>query len=142
MDAVSANDTTDQPALADIRKEWHWVRPGIEEILDSDPHVNEIPEDVYAACVNGRAALWTTDRYFVVTQTFNDNSVLGFSIWYAWSKDRGAKHSLVGHPFFERMAREMGCQFMQTQTSRGALVDHFLRDLDYEVKTTVLVKNL
>ena len=139
MDAVSTNET---PTLADIKKEWHWVRPGLEEILDNDPNVYEIPEDIYAACVNGRASLWVTDRYFVVTQTFVDNTVPCFLIWYAWSKDRGAKHSLAGHPFFEQMARDMGCRVMLTQTSKTSLVNHFLDSLDYEVKSTVLIKNL
>lgn len=130
------------PKIANIREEWHWVKPGLEEILEHDPHVYEIPEDVYAACMHGKANLWVTDRYFVITQTFIDGTVPGFSIWYAWSKDRGAKHSLEGHPFFERMARDMGCQVMQTQTSKPSLVTHFLDKLGYEVKSTVLVKNL
>ena len=131
-----------QPYLADIRAEWHWVRPGLEEILENDPLVNEIPEDVYAACVNGAASLWITDRYFVVTQMFNDNGKKGCLLWYSWSKDRGAKHSVDGHPFFEQLAINNGCQLMQTQTSKSALADHFIERLGYSLKAMVLVKTL
>jgi hypothetical protein len=131
-----------QPVLADIRAEWHWVKPGIEEILQDDPDVYEIPEDVYAACVNGSAHLWITDRYFVVTKMFQDHGKKGFLLWYSWSKDRGAKYSVDAHPFFEQVARNNGCQFMQAQTSRDTLADHFINRLGYSIRTLVLAKTL
>jgi hypothetical protein len=134
---------TGNPVVADIRREWHWVRPGLEEILKGDPYVYEIPEDVYAACLNGSATLWITDSFFVITTVFHDRCKKGFLLWYAWSKDRGSKHSSEGmHQFFEDLAVDEGCDFMQSQTSREPLADHFVERLGYSLKTQVLVKTL
>jgi len=46
-------ERSDEPQLADIRDHWHWVRDGIQEILEDQKQLTFIPEDVYAACVNG-----------------------------------------------------------------------------------------
>jgi hypothetical protein len=55
------------PVLSDIRAEWDWVKPGIEGILNEDRFLSFRPEDVYAACINKQAHLWTTSDGFVVT---------------------------------------------------------------------------
>ena len=42
-------ERSDEPQLADIRDHWHWVRDGIQEILEDQKQLTFIPEDVYAA---------------------------------------------------------------------------------------------
>lgn len=130
------------PQIADIRQHWHWVREGLEEILGADDNIYEIPEDVYASCMNGQTSLWVTDDYFVVTSFFTDRTVKGLSLLYAWAKSRGNKHSVIAHDFFEHLAESNGCEIVQSQTSHPQIADHFVNRLGYEVKATVLVKNL
>jgi hypothetical protein len=131
-----------EPRIANIKQEWHWVRPGLEEIYGMSPHVAEIPEDVYAACMAGHAHLWITDDYFVVTKFGEDNGLRGLHLWHAWAKQRGDKHSLAHHDFFEGLALQNGCQYMQTQTVHQPLVDHFTDRLGYRVKVHILEKDI
>ena len=133
---------TDDPRLANIRQEWHWVKPGLEEILANSPDINEIPEDVYASCISGQAHLWVTPDYFVVTRFLFDEEQKGLLIWKAWSKDRGNRYSIEGHKFFERLALSQQCEFMQTQTAHAPLVDHFLTNLGYRVESYILTKDI
>ena len=56
------------PVLASVRNEWHWVRPAIEELLNDNPDVDAIPEDVYAACKAGVAQLWLIPNGMIVTR--------------------------------------------------------------------------
>ena len=35
----------DEPYLADVRQEWHWVKQGVEEILEEQKDLPFIAED-------------------------------------------------------------------------------------------------
>ena len=60
----------DVPVVADIRKEWDWVKIGIAEILIDQPQLTYRAEDVYAECVSGDATLFILERNFAVTTIY------------------------------------------------------------------------
>ena len=76
------------PARANIREEWAWVKQGIEEILAEQPQLTFIPEDVYAACLNQEAHLWVAPEGFVITTGERDEftGARTFLVWLAWAK--------------------------------------------------------
>lgn len=133
-----------QPQLANIREEWHWVRPGIEELLHANPDVNTLPEDVYHACKAGNAHLWVAPEYFVITtfETDTDNGDRVFLLWFAWSRERGGKHSMTANSFFEEVARSQGCAGIEIQTNHQPLIDYSVGQLGYHVRTQILRKDL
>ena len=71
--------------VTDIKSWWNFVKPGLETILQKSPE-EWIPEDVYAACVNGGAILWVL---------MDESRPLGFwvmiprgesvHVWCAWT---------------------------------------------------------
>ena len=129
--------------LGNIKREWHWVRPGLEAILHGSPDINELPEDIYAACITGNAHLWCHVEGFVVTRFVEqEDGEKGLLLWHAWAKQMGDSHSLQFHEFFERMALDNGCEYMETQTIHQPLVHHFIDRLGYRVKTQILVKDI
>lgn len=130
------------PKIANIREEWHWVKPGLEAIYHNSPDIDEIPEDVYAACVAGNAHLWTAPDGFVITMFTQDGHRRGLQFWHSWAKEMGGKHSSRYHDFFEQIAANNGCSYLQTETVHQPLVDHFLDNLGYRVKTQILVKDI
>lgn len=137
-----ANSVT--PVIGDIRKEWHWVRPGLEDLLSSNPDVKTLPEDVYHSIKCGNAHLWVTPTYFVIT-TFETCDASGEKVlllWFAWSSDRGNRESLQGNKFFEDVARSSGCSAIEIQTRHQALIDYSVSELGYRVRTQILSKDL
>lgn len=130
------------PVLSNIKREWHWVRQGLEDILNGSPDIDEIPEDVYAACITGNAHLWCHSAGFVVTRFIEQGEAKGLLMWHSWAKEMGGKRSIEFHNFFEQMALEHGCEYMETQTIHQALVHHFIDRLGYRVKTQILVKDI
>ena len=81
------------PVAADIRREWHWVRPAIEELLNDNPDVDAIPEDVYAACKAGIANLWVIPTGMFITRfEYGDlNNEKTLDLWFAWTKEKGGR---------------------------------------------------
>jgi hypothetical protein len=132
-----------EPVVGDIRKEWHWVKPGIEEILSLAPHLTYRPEDVYAACLNRQAVLWVSDDGFVVSTTETDpfTDRRSMFLWLAWATERG--HDLVSkyQPFFERVAREAGYNQLETRSPFLKLITH-LTARGWDVDTVVYTRKL
>jgi hypothetical protein len=61
------------PVISDIRREWNWVKYGVEEIIHKYPWLTYRAEDIYAACVNGQAILYTTSDAFA---SYNSRAIL------------------------------------------------------------------
>lgn len=131
------------PVFGDIRKEWHWVKRGIEEILSLDPQLTFRPEDVYAACVNQQAVLWVNDEGFVVSTTevdpFNEEKTM--LLWLAWAKKRGGDLVSKHGAFFEKVACEAGYSKLETRSSFMQLMPH-LTERGWTIDTVVYVRNL
>jgi uncharacterized protein YmfQ (DUF2313 family) len=130
-----------EPFVSDVRREWDWVKPGVEEILRNAKTLTYRAEDVYAACVNGQAVLWVTSEGFVVSTTEVDNFTgkKTMFLWLAWAKEKG--NSLVSRyqSFFERVAREAGYSYLETRSPFLGLMSH-LETNGWTVDTVVYTR--
>jgi len=132
-----------EPVVGDARREWDWIRPGVEEILRSSRSLTYRAEDVYAACVNQQAVLWITSEGFVVstteTDTFTGKKTM--FLWLAWAKEKG--NSLVSkyQSFFERVAREAGYSYLETRSPFLGLMPH-LESHGWSIDTVVYTREL
>jgi hypothetical protein len=118
------------PARANIREEWAWVKQGIKEILAEQPQLTFIPEDVYAACLNQEAHLWVAPEGFVITTAERDEftGARTFLLWLAWAKNRGQSCAIRYLPFFTQLARDSGFKTLETRTPISALEAYFLAE--------------
>ena len=113
-------ERSDEPQLADIRDHWHWVRDGIQEILEDQKQLTFIPEDVYAACVNGEAQLWVATEGFVITTGLKDEYARTSTllIWIAWAEERGKDCVLKYMTFFSEEASKAGYTEIEVRTPK------------------------
>jgi hypothetical protein len=111
------------PARANIREEWAWVKQGIKEILAEQPQLTFIPEDVYAACLNQEAHLWVAPEGFVITTAERDEftGARTFLLWLAWAKNRGQSCAIRYLPFFTQLARDSGFKTLEVPEHRYQL---------------------
>ena len=135
------------PVVGNIRWEWDWVRVGVQEILDKQPQLTFRPEDVYAECVTGAATLFIDEhKNFAVTtievdKFTNENT---FLIWLAWCSGKGLRHNSFSDlyvPFFEQVARDCKCVFLEVRTSLDKSNEYYINngwDLDTRVFTRTL----
>lgn len=132
------------PYLGDIRAEWHWVRPAIEELLNDNPDVDAIPEDVYAACKSGGAHLWVVPEGMLITKFAHGlyGGERTLDIWFAWTRQRGGKVGVGVHKFLEPFAKSHGCAAIEFGTRYQPLIDYLCEDLGYRVSTQILRKDL
>jgi len=132
-----------EPRVTEIRREWYWVKKGIEEILAEQPQLTFRPEDVYAECVNGNALLWVTYEGFVITtsrkDTFSGDET--FLFWIAWAKQRGRNCVIKHLPFFENKAREAGFKYVELRTPIKELEEYFLKQ-DWMKDTVIYTRGL
>ena len=118
------------PEVADIRVEWDNVKPGIEAILAASPQLTFLPEDVYSECVNGRATLLVSPAGFLVLTTeidtfTNDKTLL---IWIAYTYVRGANNWLDHVEWFETIAHNLGCRFIEGRSAVPRMEAYALRN--------------
>lgn len=137
-------DEVVEPVLTDIRKVWRKVRRGIRSILLEQSQLTFIPEDVYAACVNGQALLWTTDEGFVITTSevdeFNDER--SFLIWLAFAYGgTGGKLVMKHQQFFENAARDAGYKALEVRSPVLGLKEYLLFQ-GWEIDTIVYTRRL
>ena len=131
----------DAPVVADIRKEWDWVKVGVKEILIDQPQLTYRPEDVYAECVSGNATLFVLGKNFAITTVYldkytDDKIFLG---WLTWGKNIQNAHRYVH--FFEKVARDCGCVYMEGRTSIDRLGEYYLEN-DWKLETRVFRRKL
>jgi hypothetical protein len=142
-DVTGMGESLGRPVLADVRDEWEWVGPGVEEIIANDPNLTFTAYDVYDACEAKQAILWVADEGFVVatgeTDPYTGKRTL--LLWLAWAKERG--HNLVAkyQDFFVMAAREAGFAKLETRSSVPALQD-YLPSLGWDVETVVYTRRL
>lgn len=73
-----------------IRSHWAWIKEGLEEVKKLRGGTWRL-EDVYAACVNQEASLWTSDDGFVIFKPIVDDysGERILLVWMAWGKSKG-----------------------------------------------------
>jgi hypothetical protein len=132
------------PLIGDIRKEWHWVRPIVEELLNDNPHCGTIPEDVYHECKAGNAHLWVSPHYLVITQFEYDvhSGDKTLYIWFAWSRDKGANFGLTVMDYMEQFAKNNGCKTISFGTRYQPLIDYLCSDMGFRVTSQNLTRDV
>tara|TARA_B110001454_G_scaffold218590_1_gene247051 strand:- start:1006 stop:1419 length:414 start_codon:yes stop_codon:yes gene_type:complete len=108
----------DEPYLGNIRQEWHWVKQGIEEILETQKNLTFIAEDVYVACINNTAQLWVAPEGFVITTGCSDeySDIRTLLIWLAWARVKGQDCVIKYTPYFSQLAKEAGYALLEVRT--------------------------
>jgi hypothetical protein len=131
-----------EPWVADVRREWDWIRKGVEEIV-STANVTYRVEDVYSACVNQEAVLWVTNEGFVVSTTETDpyTDEKTMLLWLAWAVKKGNDLVSKYQAFFERVAREAGYSRLETRSPFLGLMPH-LTERGWEIDTVVYTRKL
>ena len=114
-----------------IREVWDDIKTGLE-FVKGETHEHERLEDIYAACVNGQATLWTADDIspedgFLITQVkrepFSGQRYL--LLWVAWCPDEeGAKRF---QQYVEEVAKEADCSYIEFWTSKKEIRDHGIK---------------
>ena len=137
----------DLPVVADIRREWDWVQPGIEEIILGQPQLTYRSEDVYAACVSGEATLFvrkgTLGNDFAVTliefDKYSGEKVM--IMWLAKIEQRGKKQAIRLMEFFDQVGRDCGCSYIEGKTPLEPLGEYYLKN-GWELNTKVYTRKL
>ena len=131
----------DTPVVADIRREWDWVKTGVDAILLEQPQLAYRAEDVYAECISGNATLFILGKNFTVTTMYLDKFTGSkiFLMWLAWGRNIQDGHKRVG--FFEQVARDSGCAHMEIYTPIDRLETHLLEN-GWKLDTRVFRRDL
>ncbi len=136
--------STAYPAIASIRNEWHWVREGIEEILHLDKNLTFRPEDVYASVLSGESQLWVHPNFFNVV-TIETDGFTGdktFLLWLSWAKERGGANAVTFASFYEDVARQYGCQRIETKSVQMPAVEYAIDRVGWEITEITFGKEL
>ena len=102
--------------LEDIREHWHWVKHGVEEVIEKTG-ATYIAEDVYAKCIYKDAHLFLNEGiFYIVTVTTDEfNMKKSLCLWITWASIVHTKKELNNHiNYFSKIAKEQGCSFLET----------------------------
>lgn len=130
----------------DIKLEWGWVKPQIEDILKEQSSLTYRPEDVYARCVSGDAILMIAKKTkFAVVEIITDNYTYEktLNIWLAWvsPEHRTGSDTVSYISHFETMARDFGCSYLECSTSKPSLGRLYASN-GWKLKTQVYIRDL
>jgi hypothetical protein len=133
-----------QPRVANIREEWDWVKPGLEEILDLDPNLSWRPEDIYASVLSGESLLWVHPDFFnvsiVETDDFTGDKT--FLLWISWARERGGANAVTYAKFYEDVARHLNCQHISTKSVQMPAVEYAIDRVGWEITEITFGKDL
>jgi hypothetical protein len=137
-------EVSNNPTAGNIRREWDWVKPGIEEILSLDPSVTVRPEDVYASVLSGESALYIHDNFFVVATVDVDkyNGRRTFSIVFSWAKERGGANAVTHAEFFEGLARQHNCERIESKSPHMPAVEYAVAKMGWEITEITFGKDI
>ena len=146
MGFLELKDTIDSfvtPEPTNIRDCWDMVKEGITSILKESPTLTYLPEDVYSECVNGRAHLFTSPLGFVILRVVNDsftgdNTLL---IWLAYVYKKGQHNWLTHVKWFEEVAKNADCKFLEARSTVPELEPYFL-DSGWCLDTKIFIKDI
>ena len=140
---ITKNKEIVQPVLTDIRTCWVQVKEGIEEILSANSHLTYMAEDVYSECVNDRAMLFTSPLGFVVltieVDPFTDAKTL--VVWVGYVYETGKNNWLDHIDWFEQVAIECGCRFIEAQSDVPELESYFT-STGWELETKIYTREV
>jgi GNAT superfamily N-acetyltransferase len=133
-----------EPRFADVRAEWHWVGPIINELLEDNPDVQAIPEDIYADCKSGKAHLWVSDHYVLITEfeVTEYSGEINLCISYAHAINRGQKLGIEVMDYLEEFARKNKCAGITFGTRHQPLINYLCNELGFRVSTQILKREI
>jgi riboflavin biosynthesis pyrimidine reductase len=139
---IEGGEKVTDPVLSDIRQH-SWVLRGINEILRDNPQLTFTPEDIFVACVQGEARLWTTDEGMVVTTGITDvyTGERSLLIWLAWAKERGKNLVQIHQDFFIEQARLGGFRKLEVRSAVVELKDYILAS-GWQLDTIVYTRDV
>ena len=108
-----------EPVLTDIRSTWNKVRPGIEKILEDNPQLTFIPEDVYSDCVNENAFLFTSPAGFLIFTLQLDRYTKDKTLymWIAYTYEIGGHQWIAHEKWIEKVAKSFNCKYIEAQSN-------------------------
>lgn len=142
-ESMSQKRLSSDPHIADIRHEWHWIKPLLDNMLTLNSYLTWIPEDVYHECRSGNAVLWVAETGFVITTLHTDeySNEKSLVVWIAAAKELGGKNVVSYLPFFEDVAKGCDCHNVEVWSFVGCM-EEYLAPLGFEVATRVFKKRV
>lgn len=143
MESTERKSTIEEPKVADIRKCWSVVKPGILDILKENPTLTFIPEDVYSECVNERAFLYMSSVGFLiltieVDQFTKDKTLL---LWIAYTYKKGGHQWVAHEEWFNNLAKSAGCKYLEAR-SRVPEMESYTKKIGWELDTRIYRKEV
>ncbi len=131
------------PVIGDIREHWHWVKPGVEEILATQPQLSYKPEDVYAECLYGESTLWVAEEGFVVARSYTDpySGKKILFVWIAWAKEQGGKNVARYLDFVAEVAKSTEHSILEVRTPLDPMKP-YLTSLGFEIEAVIYKKEI
>lgn len=129
--------------ICNIKDEWGWVRPGLQEIFDADPDPKQVPEDVYADCRYGLAKLFcmaNKELFVVLSEHRESDDLLHLVVWMCWAADKGSRKMSVWLPDVEKYAKDNGYVSVMCETVHLGIAEYAVKDYGYFIDTIVLKK--
>ena len=143
MESTERKSTIEEPVYADIRQCWDKVKPGIVEIIEEDPFITFIPEDVYSECVNDRAFLYTSPIGFLVltieVDAFTKDKTL--LLWIAYTYEKGGHEWLAHNEWFNNLAKDAGCKYLEAR-SRVSEMEPYTKKIGWKLDTRIYRKDV
>ena len=135
--------TADSPVESLIEDNIHWVAPAVEEILDDNPQLTYTAADVYLACAQGQATLWTTEDGMVITTGETDmfTGKRTMLVWLAWARERGMNLVATHQDFFIKQAKLGGFTKLEVRSAVPELKDYILSQ-GWQLDTIVYTKDV
>jgi len=135
--------TADSPVESLIEDNIHWVAPAVEEILADNPQLTYTAADVYLACAQGQATLWTTAEGMVVTTGETDifTGKRTMLVWLAWAKKRGTSLVAQHQDFFIEQAKQGGFVKLEVRSAVPELKDYILAQ-GWQLHTIVYTRDI
>lgn len=131
------------PVLVDIRDEWYWIKPALEELKEQIPSLTWRVEDVYAECLYGNALLYTAAEGFVIINVMTDQYTKERTLffWIAWAKGVGGSNVINYLPFFEDVGKQLECSSLETWTPVNELEPYFCKN-GWDLSTRVFTRRI
>ena len=113
------NEFVKPELVTNLREVWPLVKNGLEHILNENPQLTFIPEDVYSECVNERAFLFTSPIGFLVFTIEIDRYTKDKTLymWIAYTYVKGGHQWSSHEEWMERVAKELNCKFIEAQSN-------------------------
>lgn len=107
---------------AELRKDWPWVKPLLEEVKAKGEH-GWLPEDIYAAVSANRAAMYVSDEpEGVIVVQLSPDSWTGEQSLFVWAAHCKHGYDLISeetYALLDKLKAQYGCRSIQMEGRPG-----------------------